>query len=239
MKANRNREQVLVPTDDQRFEIVGRGRYDFVRRAAAAAEMQAAGDTEAACNERFHAFQDIAALLPDDEEVELRWEHRNTAAAIEIVRSTAVDHFLLGDLEMAMAILEMLLDIDPEDHTGGVCLLALCYVAAGEWEAFDDMSIDLSDKSPEAVIARLWAGWRRNGALDGELLRLLRRNFKEYFEEFTAADHPADEEYLRDISSASPSRAAEARELWLQTEPLWCEFADFIEALKVQAATRG
>ena len=233
-----NHNTILQPTDDQRFEIVGRGRYDFVRRAAAAAKMQADGDTEAACNERFHAFQDIAALLPDDEAIELRWEHSNTAAAIGILRDTAVDHFLLGDLEMTMAILELLLDIDSEDHTCAVELLALCYVAAEEWDAFDDMSIDLSDKSPSAVIARLWAGWRRNGSLDEGLLRLLCRNFKEYFEEFASDLHPADEEYLRDISSASPSRAAEAREMWLQTEPLWREFSDFIAALQERKAPR-
>lgn len=228
----KNREQILRPTDDQRFEIVGRGRYDFVQRAEAAAKMQAEGDAEAACNERFHAFQDIAELLPDDEQVELRWEHRNTAAAIEIVRDTAVDHFLLGDLEMAMAVLEMLLDIDPEDHTGAVDLLALCYVAAEEWDSFDDMAIDLSDKSAMAVVARLWAVWRREKRIDGDLLQLLRRNFRECFVEFTSEEHPVDEAYLRDIASASPSRAAEARELWLQTEPLWREFSDFIEALQ-------
>lgn len=229
-----NNTEILRPTDDQRFEIVGRGRYDFVRRAEAAAKMQAEGDVEAACNERFHAFQDIAALLPDDEQVELRWEHRNTAAAIEIVRGTAVDHFLLGDLEMTMAVLEMLLDIDPEDHTGAVDLLALCYVAAGEWDAFDDMSIDLSDKSAAAVIARLWAVWRREKRMDDDLLRLLRRNFGACLAEFAAESHPVDDSYLRDISSASPSRAAEARELWLQTEPLWREFPDFIEALRTK-----
>lgn len=227
-----NSERLLRPTDDQRFEIVARGRYDFVRRTEAAAKMQAEGDMEAACNERFHAFQDIAALLPDDEQVELRWEHRNTAAAIEIVRGTAVDHFLLGDLEMAMAILEMLLDIDPEDHTGAVDLLALCYAATEEWEAFDDMAIDLSDKSAAAVVARLWAVWRRERRIDEDLLLLLHRNFRECFTEFTSEEHPVDEEYLRDIGSASPSRAAEARELWLQTEPLWREFPDFIEALQ-------
>ncbi|MBP3455516.1 MAG: hypothetical protein J6K38_04560 [Alistipes sp.] len=236
---DKNSYPKLRPTDDQRFEIIGRGRYDFVRRAAAAADMQAAGDVESACNERFHAFQDIVALLPEEEEVELRWEHDNTAAAIEILHDTAVDHFLLGDLEMATAVLEMLLDVDPEDHTGSVCLLALCYAATQEWEAFDEISIDLNDKLPAAVIARLWAGWRRGGTLDGELLRLLQRNFKEYFAEFTADEHPADEEYLRDISSASPSRAAEARELWLQTEPLWREFSDFIEALQAQKVSRG
>lgn len=235
-----NDNLILRPADDQRFEIVGRGRYDFVRRAEAAAKMQAEGDVSAACNERFHAFQDIAALLPDDEQVELRWEHHNTAAAIEIVRDTAVDHFLLGDLEMTMAVLEMLLDIDPEDHTGAVDLLALCYVAAGEWDAFDDMSIDLSDKSAAAVIARLWAVWRRERRMDEDLLRHLRCNFNACFTEFAAESHPVDDAYLRDISSSAPSRAAEARELWLQTEPLWKEFPDFIEALRAaKTESRG
>ena len=88
---------MLKPTLDQRFEIVARGRYDFVRRSEKIDALLSEGRTAEACNERFHAFQDIAGLLPEEEATELRWEHRNSAAAIEIVRAAAVDQFLLGD----------------------------------------------------------------------------------------------------------------------------------------------
>lgn len=222
----------LRPTADQRFEIARVGEYDFAARRARAEALQAEGRTEEACNERLRAFSAIAELLPEEEPAELSWEHGNTREAIEIIRDTAVDHFLLGDLEMAMGMLELLLDVDPEDHTGSVDLLALCYVAAGEWESFDAMTLDLSDKSAAAVVARLWAVWRRQGRVDAGLRGLLQRNFAACWREFTADEHAADEAYVRDISSDRPSREAEARELWLKTEPLWREFPDFIEALR-------
>ena len=47
------------------------------------------------------------------------------------------------------------------------------------------------------------------------------RALRPIFAEFTADEHPADEAYLRDIGSERPSPAAQARELWLQTENLW------------------
>ncbi|MFG6354154.1 MAG: hypothetical protein K1V69_01915 [Alistipes sp.] len=233
-----NRDSMLKPTLDQRFEIVARGRYDFVRRSEKIDALLSEGRTAEACNERFHAFQDIAGLLPEEEATELRWEHRNSAAAIDIVRAAAVDQFLLGDLEMSEAMLEMVLDIDPEDHTGAVELLALCYAATGEWELFDEMSIDLSERSAAATVVRLWAAWRRERRIDEALLQTMRRSFKEYLAEFTAQSHDADEAYMADISSSSPSHAAEARELWLQTEPLWREYPDFVEALRDAVAGR-
>ncbi len=42
--------------------------------------MQAAGDIEGACNVRFHAFQHLAELIPEDEEMILEWEHPQYAA---------------------------------------------------------------------------------------------------------------------------------------------------------------
>ena len=44
--------------------------------------------------------------------------------------------------------------------------------------------------------------------------------------------HPADESYIADIESERPSRRALARELWLQTEHLWREFPELVEALR-------
>lgn len=60
-----------------------------------------------------------------------------------------------------------------------------------------------------------------------------------YFAEFTAVEHPADERYLRDIEGERPSAAAQARELWLQTEILWTRFPDFIRALCAAASSRS
>ena len=68
---------------------------------------------------------------------------------------------------------------------------------------------------------------------EGELQRF-RTHFAPFFAEFTADEHPADEAYLRDIGSERPSPAAQARELWLQTENLWVFWPSFIDALRAE-----
>lgn len=108
----------LNPTPDQTFEIVGDGPYNFTRVLAHTRELEAAGNVEDACNERYQAFQRLAGLLPEDEEINLEWSHRNSQSALELIRASAIDHFLINDFEMSAALLEMLLELDPEDHLG-------------------------------------------------------------------------------------------------------------------------
>ena len=50
----------LNPTPDQTFEIVGDGPYNFTRVLAHTRELEAAGNVEDACNERYQAFQRLA-----------------------------------------------------------------------------------------------------------------------------------------------------------------------------------
>ena len=226
-----NEELRFNPTEDQTFEFEGVGRYNFVRHKERIDKLVAEGRYDEACEARYEAFQVALDALPEDEAMPLRWEHGNSRAVVSIIYGSAIDHFRIGDVEMAMAQLEMLLDCDPEDHFEAINLLALCYVAMDEWEAFDDIVIDLSDKSAEAVVARLWASHRREG-MDGALLSLLKSRHKAYYAELIAVEHPDDEQFRRDIASDRPSQAAEAREWWLLTEPLWREFSEFIEALK-------
>lgn len=223
---------MLEPTPDQTFEVIGEGPYDFEKVLAHTRRMQREGDVEGACNARFRAFQRLAGLIPEDEEVNLEWNHRNSRAALELIHASAIDHFLINDFEMSAALLEMLLDLDPEDHLEGSQLLAFDYLAMGEDELFDEVINDLSDKSPARELLLLWSGYRRDGKLpEGELKRF-RSHFAPWFEEFTAAEHPADEAYLRDIESEHPTAAAQARELWLQTENLWSLWPVFIDALR-------
>ena len=122
----------LNPTPDQTFEVVGEGPYNFVKVLARSREMQAAGDVREACNERFQAFQRLAELIPEDEEVNLEWNHRNSRAALELIHASAIDHFLINDFELSAALLEMLLELDPEDHLEGSELLAFDYLAMDE-----------------------------------------------------------------------------------------------------------
>ena len=222
----------LNPTPDQTFEIVGEGDCDFAKVLAHSRRLQAAGEVRQACDERFQAFQRLAELIPDDEEVILEWGHRNSRAALELVHASAVDHFLIDDFEMSAALLEMLLELDPEDHLEGSELLAFDYLAMDETELFDEVINDLSDKSASRELLLLWAAFRRDGSLpEGELKRFKTR-FAPFFAEFTAEEHPADEVYLRDIESERPSLQAQARELWLRTENLWVLWPRFIEALR-------
>ena len=126
----------------------------------------------------------------------------------------------------------MLLELDPEDHLEGSQLLAFDYLAMGEEELFDEVINDISDKSPAREILLLWSAYRRDGKLPAGELQRFRSHFAPWFEEFTAAEHPADEAYLRDIESEHPTPAAQARELWLQTENLWALWPVFIDALR-------
>lgn len=222
----------LNPTPDQTFEVVGEGPYNFVKILSRSREMQAAGDVEGACNERFQAFQRLAELIPEDEEINLEWNHRNSRAALELVLASAIDHFLIDDFEMSAGLLEMLLELDPEDHLEGSELLAFDYLAMDEQELFDEVINDVSDKYASRQLLLLWSAYRRDGKLpEGELQRF-RTRFAPWFAEFTADEHPADDAYLHDIEGEHPSLGAQARELWLQTENLWVLWPGFIDALR-------
>lgn len=222
----------LNPTPEQTFELFGEGPFNFVRVLEQSRQMQASGDIEGACNERFRAFQRLAELIPDNEEINLEWNHRNSRAALETVHASAIDHFLINDFEMSAALLEMLLELDPEDHLEGSVLLAFDYLAMDERELFDEVINDVSDKYASRQLLLLWSAYRRDGRLpDGELQRF-RTRFAPFFKEFTSDEHPADAAYLRDIESEHPSPEAQARELWLQTENLWVLWPGFLAALR-------
>lgn len=222
----------LNPTPDQTFELIGGGAYDFAKILAHSRELQVAGDVAGACESRYQAFQRLVGLIPDDEPVNLEWNHRNSRAALELIHASAIDHFLIDDFEMSAAMLEMLLDLDPEDHLEGSELLAFDYLAMDEDELFDEVINDVPDKSASRELLLLWSAYKRDGKLpEGELKRFKNR-FTPFFAEFTAQEHPADEAYLRDIESERPTLAAQARELWLRTENLWVLRPGFIEALR-------
>ena len=111
-------EAILNPTPDQTFRIEGRGDYDFSRTLRLSDEAQRRGAVDEACNLRFHAFQHLADLIPDNEEVILEWEHPNTQAALHLLYRSAVDHFLIDDFELSAAMLEFLLDLEHRARTG-------------------------------------------------------------------------------------------------------------------------
>ena len=220
----------LNPTADQTYEVIGEGPYNFAKVLARTREMERAGNVEEACNERFQAFQRFAELVPEDEEVNLEWNHRNSRAALELIRASAIDHFLINDFEMSAALLELLLELDPEDHLEGSELLAFDYLAMDEQELFDEVINDVSDKYASREILLLWSAFRRGKLPEGSCsalkpaLRPISPNLRP--RNIRRRDLPAR------YRGERPSLRAQARELWLQTENLWCLWPGFIGALR-------
>ena len=234
------RRAELKPTPNNTYRIVyfdtGDGvPCDFGRALELSQQQEAACDIETACNTRFDAFQHLMELIPDSTDLELDWDDENSRDAMLLINYSAIDHFLVGDFEMCAAMLEMLLELDPEDHFEASKRLGYAYVALEEWELFDEVINDVSDKYADKELLALWSEFRRTGAIPEGELRHFKRSFGVYFEEFVEEDHPVDEAYLKDIESERPSREALARELWLQTEHLWALYPGFIEALKAKA----
>lgn len=229
----------LKPTLHQTFRIVhnpeAKGHdLDLSAELVRSRKAEQSGKWEEACEIRFAAVQSLVELLPDDEPMELDWEDKPTRDALVLLYSSAVDFFLVGDWEMAAAQLEQLLDIDGEDHLEATSLLAFVYVMLEEWESLADILPDLDDKSPEKAIILLWSDYLRTGNINKNTLATLRRYHAPYLREWCAEEHPADEEYMAAIASEHPSREAQARELWFQTEHLWSANREFIEKLKAE-----
>ena len=223
----------LQPTANQNFRLMGFGsRGNLAARLEQSYKVEQSGDYQGACQMRYDAFQDIISTLPDDEEdvVALDRNHANTLAAMEIMLASAVDNYLAGDGEMAAAQLELLLDCDEEDPLEATPLLALCYVMIGEWECLEDIDTDLGDKSAIRPLLRALHSFVTEKNIDNKAVAELSR-FKDFVSELRLAEHPTDENYLRDISSDHPSRAAIARELYLRCEPALLLYPDFLPTL--------
>ena len=218
----------LKPTENQNYILLG---GDFAKTLELAHTQESEGNFEAACNTRYQAFQQIVDVLPEDEATELDFSHPNTRAAIEIVYGSAVDNFLAGDVELSAAQLELLLDCDSEDHIEATPQLALCYIALEEWECLEDILPDLGDKSAFKPLVEALAEFARTGEVSTDNLAALRRH-RHLCNELAYPEHPADEAYLKDISSERPTQQALAREIYLRCEPLLLKHQGFLEKIR-------
>ncbi len=196
----------------------------------------AAGAFREACEVRFEACRRLLESLPDDEEAPpLDFERAENRSPLFLLHGSAIDHLLIGDYEMAAALLETLLDLDEEDHLDATQTLAWYYIALDEPESYAAVRPDLDDKSAEKALAEIWAELRFNHCVPAEKIADFRKKFPAVFREFTADDHPTDAAYIADIDSPRPSPEARARRLWLQTEALWQAFPELVEVLKKNA----
>lgn len=206
----------------------------FAAREMLADQLTARADIGQACQLRLDGSLLVCKLLDetDDEYITLDWEDPFTAQALAAVYDSAVDHFMIGDFEIATAMLELLADRDPEDHLNALELLAFCYAALEEWELFDEAISILPAESIAARLAGYWGDFRRGNTPAADICCTMKQNDPALYQEWTAGDHDITPEYLDDIESRRPTASAEARRLWLRTEPLWREFPEFTEALK-------
>ena len=218
----------LKPTENQNFILLG---GEFAKTLDEAHQQESKGNFEAACNIRYQAFQQIVDVLPEDDVAELDFSHPNTRAAVEIIYGSAVDNFLAGDVELSAAQLELLLECDSEDHIEATPQLALCYIALEEWECLEEILPDLGDKSAFKPLVEALAEFARTGAVSAETLSALRRH-RHLCEELAREEHPADESYLKDISSERPTQQALAREIYLRCEPLLSKYDKFLAAIR-------
>ena len=147
---------VLRPTGEDSYVIAylpaaDGDDFDFAAELARSRRQEDERDFEGACNTRLHAFQRLVDMIPEEGETVLEWEDEPTQAAVLTGYCSGIDHFLAGDWEMAAAIFEMLLDVDPEDHTEATIPLAYTYIAMEEYESFDDIINDVNDKYIDPV----------------------------------------------------------------------------------------
>lgn len=227
----------LMPTSNNTYRIVyteGENGVacDFGTALVCSERQEESEKIHEACDTRFKAFQQLMHLIPETENIELEWDDDNSRNAMLLIYYSAIDHFLIGDFEMSGAMFELLLDLDPEDHLYASKPLAYAYLALEEYELFDEVLNDVSDKYPDKSLLAIWSDFRRTNVIPEGELRRFKQSFEPYYNEFISDDHTVDEEYLSAIDGERPPKWALARELWLQTEHLWALFPDFIEALK-------
>lgn len=226
----------LPPDADENAlrEALAANPAHFAAREALADRLTAAGEIGPACQLRLEGCRLVADLMDgtDDDSVTLDWEDPYTAQALTMVYDSAEDHFLIGDFEMAAAMLELLADRDPEDHLNASELLAFCYGALEEWELFDETVALLPPDTQATRLAAYWAVFRRAETPAADLREAMRRDDPALLREWIATDHEVSQEYLADIRSKRPTAAAAARHLWLRTEPLWRAFPEFPAWLK-------
>ncbi len=214
-------------------ETVAAAPAHFAAREALANHYTEEGRLAEACQLRWEGAKLVCDLLEesDNEFITLDWEDDYTAQALSMVYDSAVDHFTIGDFEVATAMWELLTDCNPEDHLNASEWLAFCYIALEEWELFDETVALLPEEALSTRLAKYWAVFRRQTLPTAEIRQAMKRETPALYTEWRATEHEITPEYLSDIESRRPTAAAEARRLWLRTEALWREFPEFTVAL--------
>ncbi len=143
--------------------LLERAPAHFEARERLADLLTESGEFAAACQLRFEGAQLLVDLFDDesDDLPTLEWDDPYTASALMNLHASAVDHFVTGDFEMAAAMLELLLDCDPEDHLSATETLIFCYIVLEEWELWEELLENLPAESLIRQLAAEWGAARR------------------------------------------------------------------------------
>ena len=117
-------------------------------------ELERKGQYASACEMRFDAVQQYMDIAGEESSF-LDWEDRNSQALIELCYRSAVDHLQIGEVEMAVALWESVIDMDEEDHLEANVMLAFSYVAIEDWDCLESARFDISPKMPEYHLLQL------------------------------------------------------------------------------------
>ena len=102
----------FVPTADNLYVISYPERtakeYDFQSLLSQSKTCERNGEVERA-NLRYDGVKRLIDLLPDEDEIVLDWEVEENQDILKLLRGSAIDHFLVGDFDMAAGLMEMTL----------------------------------------------------------------------------------------------------------------------------------
>lgn len=219
----------LRPVTTDYMAIEGGDKLTSLLRRSQQLESQ--GKIAEACELRLEGVEALLKAI-GEEDIRLNWDDKDSRSAMELLYASAADHLAIGEVETATTIWEQLLAIDEEDRLEAVVMVALCYVALEDWECLEEALFNISTKSPEYHLITLWAEYRRSGGVDKDALHSLRTRHKEWWAEFTAEEHPADEAYFTDCRAERPRPGTEAREFWFASEALWMQHRDFLTTIQ-------
>lgn len=121
-------EKVLLKEPDN-FEV----------RLALADLYMESSEVEKACQTRLDGVNLFIDVLDElgEQEIELDMSDEFNLLVIDALYMSALDHYNIGDYEMAIAFLELSTELDPEDHFEANTLLTFAYAAFGDKESLE------------------------------------------------------------------------------------------------------
>lgn len=101
-------------------------------------ELMDVGRVEEACQIRYDVTVEALEQLDKfDDAIELNMQNAENQDFVDLIVKCGIDHYFISDFEIAAAIFETALDLDPEDHYGATANAGFCYAGLQEWDSLD------------------------------------------------------------------------------------------------------